>query len=318
MCLVNSLKAMQVLSLSNMKKKGIAAALLTSALLLTSCGSKFADYPALYKDYFDYSIGPEYQFSKPEIQIYSDGSRVAYQNVQYYQKTLGKERSFRLTAYDSWDAVSYATFDSADTFNDYFLLQSLYPEAVSAAMHEFSDKILTNYFRDIPEFNNWLVMNPRLGVQISAEAYYILPSDDPKCIPLTKAALSPESGLQLSTASLKSIAQDKTVIPAFDIRITKDDDEPGSGIDPAPYVEIMKKMYQDYLRETESPQNYRFTVTYVHETDRDGVISEEYLFDQAALTGIGTFNASERYEATGDTVHIKIREELLDILLQQN
>ena len=305
-----------------MKRHGIASLLAASALLLTACLAPsvqdYVDYEAVYKDYLDYSLGPGYTFSSAETEMYADGTHVCHRNVQYYQETLGSQRGFRLDAYDDL----YSTgrhLDSVELYNDYNLLDALYQEANGAAMHEFSDKVLTNYFR-VPEFYQNIEINPIIDVMFRSKTYYLLLAEDEAMIPMMQAALEPGTGLQVCTASLQSIAQDKTLIPTFEILITEREHRTEKPVNPEQYIEKMEHIYQDYLRETEAPENYRFSVVYMY-YDYDGNIKEsrtKFLFDKAALTGIGTFSASERYDVSYFKINEKMQEELRGILTQQS
>ncbi len=312
-----------------MKRKQIrlAAVLSCAALLLTGCRTDtYADYPVSHKEYLDYSLGEGYQFSEPEYHMYADGSRSYTCNITYQQQTLGKKRRFGL---ESFRAGEHYYFDNEYTEKldfDHWLLASFYPEANAVAMQEFADTILSKYYPakyNIQAFAENLEMHPKANVCFSEKTYYPLLEQHVKAVSLAEDALKPDTGLKLCTASLKSIAQDSTVIPTFHFTISEESEvQPVSG-DPAPYLEAVEKIYQDYLHETDSPQNYRFTVMRSYKThsfsEESRRIIKEILYDKAALTGIGEFSASERYGL--DDIQIadrKMCEELGEILAQQS
>lgn len=293
----------------------IPAALLASALLLTACmpdADDFADYEAANKEYLDYSLGSEHQFVSKETEMYPDGTYVCHNRVQYQQETLGKQRTFSIDAFSG----GYPLRDFTEKqYDDYFLLESLYPEASAAAVHELADTILSNYF-NVPEFDQKLQMKPLEGLHVRAEVYCALPIDKTEGIPLTDAALTPGTGLQVCTASLKSIAQDETVIPTVEIVLTERQGYEEMPKNPEHYVEIIEQIYQDYMQAVESPVNYRFAVTqsYLDSTGITG--SEKILYDKASLVGIGEFNATERYDNYNYMIGREMQKELKELLLQ--
>ena len=304
-----------------MRKHGIAALLTASALLLTACRTyHYENYSESYPDYLAYSLGSDYHLTKGETEQTPEGFHVCHWDVQYTQKNTGAQRSFRLDTYDYQEYDLDQSFGSAEQFNDYYLLSALYPEANKNAMLEFGAAILSRYFRYQPsESDSSIVISPETNVTFSAQTRFMLPAKEEALRPLTEAALRPESGLQVCTASLRSIAQDKTLIPVFSLRIAADKDGSDTKIDPAPYLENMERIYQDYLRAAEAPENYRFSVIYVYQ-DSNGKAdpeTENILFDKAALTGIGEFDPSERYQVKNSEIEQKMQDELREILTQQ-
>lgn len=294
----------------------ITAALLAFALLLTACSADYADYPETHREYLAYSLGGDLQFTSEYSEMYPDGTRVLHRDVHYMQQTLGTERNFTIDAYQGHnDGRLPRSFTNAQC-DDYYLLYAMYPEAAAAALHEFADKKLSREYR-VPAFQQELLMHPRTGVYIRADAYCALPISEPEGIPLTEAALSPETGLQVCTASLKSIAQDETVIPIIEIILL---DKPGSEEAPKNterYLELIEQLYEDYLRETEAPVNYRFALVKTVQNSSGIPESEEVLYDRSSLAGVGEFDASERYDTVNYMIGRTMQAELQEILLRR-
>ena len=299
----------------NKRGKLRTASALLFVPLLTGCiaqPASFVDYEAANKEYLDYSLGSEHQFVSKKTERYPDGSYVCHYGVQYYQETLGKQRTFTIDAFQEGFPLEGFT---ETQYNDYDLLNSLYPEASAAAVHEFADTILSNYFR-VPEFGQTLQMNPLTGVHIEARVYCALPIDKTEGIPMTETALTPETGLQVCTASLKSIAQDQTVIPVLEIKLTERKDREEMPKNPERYVEIIDRIYQDYMQATESPVNYRFAVAQTYMDANGNTESEQILYDRSSLIGIGEFNASERYQTENYMIGREMQRELKELLIQ--
>ena len=308
------LRAARASSLNKRRKLRAAPALLF-VLLLTACKpdiGDFADFEAANKEYLDYALGPDHQILSKETEMYPDGTYVCHNRVQYDQKTLGKQRTFNIDAFSGGYPLTDFTEKQHD---DYDLLNSLYPEASAAAVHEFADTILSNYFR-VPEFGQTLQMNPLTGVYIEARVYCALPLDKTEGIPMTEAALKPETGLQVCTASLRSIAQDQNVIPVLEIKLTEREGFGEMPKNPERYTEIMDRIYQDYMQAAESPVNYRFAVAQTW-TDSAGITeSEQILYDRASLVGLGEFDASERYQTANFMIGREMQRELKELLIQ--
>ena len=111
------------------------------------------------------------------------------------------------------------------------------------------------------------------------------------------------------------------MIPTFDFIISEDCEVQPVSIDPAPYIEIMEQIYQDYLRVADAPQNYHFTVRRAY-SDGNGRHFEELVYEKASLTGVGEFKTPERYGQTCETSKrdgdYKMCAELDEILAQQS
>lgn len=299
----------------NKRRKLRVASALLFVLLLTACMpdiGDFADYEAANGEYLDYSLGPDHQFLSKETEMYADGTYVCHNRVQYDHETLGRQRTFSIDAFYG----GYPLEDFTEKqYDDYFLLCSLYPEASAAAVHEFADTILSNYFR-VPEFDRTLQMNPLTGVYIEARVYCALPVDKTEGIPMTEAALTPGTGLQVCSASLRSIAQDRNVIPVVEIVLAERQGRGEMPEDPERYAEIMDRIYQDYMQATGSPVNYRFAVAQTY-MDSTGITeSERILYDKSSLIGLGEFDASERYQTANFMIGREMQRELKELLIQ--
>lgn len=277
-------------------KKILLPALL-GVLLLTGCTERtYPDYPVSHKAYLDYSLGEGYQFSEPDYRMHSDGSRECLQKVTYQNQTLGKQRSFAVQTYSGGSNPFGDQLTSA-LIQDYWLLDACYQEANAVAMQEFADTILSKYYskyNNAQTFAERLEMHPKVNVRFSEKAYFQLTAQNVAAISMMEDAVKPGSGLQVCTATLKSLSQDITVIPTFDYTIFEDCEVQPVSNDPAPYLETIEQIYQAYLRAADAPQNYRFTVRRSY-SDGNGRHHEELLYDRASLTGVGEFRTAERY-----------------------
>ena len=78
----------------------------------------------------------------------------------------------------------------------------------------------------------------------------------------------------------------------------------------------MQQIYEEYLRENENPQNYYFVVNRTDKGAENEILSGECLFEKAALTGIGEFDAEERYGMVNN-VQVSMMDELQKILKER-
>ena len=299
------------------KKAGIAAGLLAS-LLLCGC-SGFGpqkkiygtDYSKDYNDYLTYSLGSGYQLTNTETAMGSDG--VCYTRWSaMYRDAGGGQREIRYLTVDYGDGGTAGLYESEQQFNDCGLADIMYSEVCRTGAREFARTILKNYFRDA-DADKSPSAEPERGVRVSLRFDRMI---FPDLYPAVQAALDPETGLQVCTADLRSAAQDPNVIAGCVINIEKNEFEEDIS-DTDVYTEKMQHIYEDYLQRTGHPQNYLFAVYLIRISDTKGRLSDTCLFNRAALTGIGEFDASERYE-NNSAQYTAMQNELRELLKQQS
>ena len=138
---------------------------------------------------------------------------------------------------------------------------------------------------------------------------YALDAPDAALYPYVQQALDPQTGLKVREATLQSIAEDPTLI--FNVYVTIRDKD----IDAAPYVAAMEQIYADYLSAVRAPENYRFVVSqYADGEDGKQIVVTRW--QKAALTGIGEFDAEERYGMVNN-VQVSMMDELQKILKER-
>lgn len=296
-------------------KRAGAAAVLLAALLCgcTGFGPQKdiygTDYSKDYSDYLTYSLGSDYQLSHTETKMGSDG--VCYTRWSaLYRDLSGKQREFRYLTVDYEDSGRHDRYESEQQFIECCLADTMYSEFCRAGDRDFARRILTRYFPGVDVDNPY--MEPERGVSVSL---HFDPLISEEMYPAVQAALNPETGLQVCKADLQSAGQDPNVIASCIIRIEKNEFETDIP-DEAVYTEKMQHIYEDYLDSTDHPQNYLFAVYLSRISDTRGKLSETCLFNRAALTGIGEFDAAKRYE-NNSAQFTDMQNELRELLKQQ-
>ena len=296
-----------------MKKYILTTVIIVLASLLTSCGRCGTDYAKNYSDYLTYSLGSDGKLSYSGTEKDGFGTHSG-KWTGTYTDSKGTPCEFSFDSYDYKEMHGEDGYSSQQQFYDCQLVHAMYDEAYRAASREAASELFSRYF-DNADFELWYFY-PEKGVKV---LYHYLPIhfDTDKAYPLVQEALKPGTGLQVSAAGMKSFAQDPNVLTVISITVTEKEAE---GIQPEPsgYVEKMQQIYNDYLQMTGAPQNYHFTVCYIRKAEDNAILSQELLFDKAALTGIGEFSAAERYTENEDAdKSFLMRNELTNILLGQ-
>jgi hypothetical protein len=308
---------MKALSSNNRVSRRLkAAALLACALLLTGClnvpsGSEEPDYSVLYSDYISYSFGADAAVTKGNRHYGPDGTRMQDWSAQYTSKNGEKrEFSFSTCAFEPGFTSIYA---SAQHYYDYEMLRACFEEASRNAGKELAAEIFSKYFAlsaDAPS----VTVEPERNVSAWCDQQFAPLVTKPECAPLAEKAADPQTGFQLCNADMFSMAKDVNVLTVFQITIQQYDSRSYPKTEQEPYIDIMEKMYADYMRLTDAPQNYLFLVEYRH-WDKNHNYSQKPLYQKAALTEIGEFDITERYGYDADYWRSML-EDLAEILLQ--
>ena len=302
-----------------MKKRRITALLLAPVLLLTGClGADYGeDYTITRKDFLDYTLGADSQITLDVQKMGSDGVCYTRWLARYQPQTAGKHREFYLFSYP-FGEMPPQDGEDAMQFGDYYLLEPCYREAGSVAAGQLAKECLNASFHMGTDAFEDGRFEPEEDVMLYWEFVPAVLTHNPEYASLLHEEAVPETGFQVCTADLNSMAHNENIITMVTVDISERFTETSTDLqhDPAPYIEYMKQAYEKFLRKTENPQNYRFAVTRTRvylDGNRDTEF--EVLYDVSALAEVGEFNAAERYN-DNITPEKKMQEELLEILRQ--
>lgn len=276
-----------------------------------------ADFPELYKDFFDYTFDGNYTIETQYDAVNYKGT----ENEQAYRSYLityeckdGTERRKSLIVNEFTDEYR-KVYDSERRMNNERLNEFCYNEMMNIAEKEFIEKILSKYLdvkykEDImfceaeenDEFSCIVKTSyPINKVEIESDLYE-------KSCRVIDSNVAPETGLKLSEADLKTIANDKSCRFIVCIHVINDNDV-------QPYIDKMENTISEYFAYTGSPMNCTFLINKAPNGFSEDI---ETIYNRTFLMGKElSENEKEKYDTQDIWFTNGIDDEITRICLEE-
>ncbi len=245
----------------------IAAAL--SAVLLTGCNRYGTDLPKEYKEFLDYTFDGEYHVELTERGTQgSDKQGYSCWEITYTDKN-GTDHVAELSSLQVTEAEKKP--HGATQRNDIANLHAfIVMEMWQIGRDEFAGEILSRYLTvDFSKGDSLYFYGDGYIVTL-----YISTPMHGNYEQMQKD-LCPGTGMQLSECDLTYLAQNEDFYTSLSIRIEHD-------TDPAPYLEMLEQIHDDFAAYTESPLNYEFKLVQYAEDEKESGVT---LYRKSVLMG---------------------------------
>lgn len=308
-----------------MKKIIVLISIFAFSCLLVSCTGKksdteslkkesksqgrVADFPELYKDFFDYTFDGNYTINIAEDGVINEDTdneqAYCYYDISYVRKD-GTERTAKVVSREFIENEK-ENYESEQRMNNEELNAFCVNEINEIFIKEFIDNILSKYVDITYKEDETLYSTDEYTCYVSLTNPNYLFSKDydyyEKGCSLIDSHISPETGYKLSEADLKTAANDKEFLIMVSFIINTDTDVQS-------YIEKMENIISDYFVYAGTPMNCSFVIK---ETTDNTVGTTKIVYNRNFLMG-EEIDIEEKKKADKK---FKIQKEIVRICLEE-